>query len=489
MSTAADTARLETARTVRFGRLQSKGVLLGFSGPRLAALATGLGLLVPALFFGGLSAAILTSPLVLSLVGSAFVPVAGRTAVEWVPVAGHWVWRVARHQNVYGVRPLRPRPAGTLALPGDAASLRVHCDEPTGAAMVHDPHRRTLTATAVLEHHSFVLLAAGEQDRRVSSWGRVLAVLAATEQIATAQVLEATIPDTGSEVAGYWREHGLHRDVWTDRNYADLITAAAPASSRHRTTISITLDLRAASRAIRHQGRGVAGAAAVLRQDMQTLAVALRAADVKISSWLGPDQLAAVIRCAYDPTVAASQRTVDGGVARLATAGPVGVHEHWDHFVADDHANTAVLWISEWPRSDVPPGFLHPLILKAGIHKSFSLIAHPVPSREAVRSIRRQKVDYLTDAQQKARIGQIQDLSDSQEYEDLLQREHELVAGHTDLLFAGFLAVTATTKDDLDAAVAEVQRAAIQCGCETRRLVGQQSQSFTAAALPLGRGL
>ncbi len=475
------------ARTVRFGRLQSKGFLLGFSGPRVAVIAAAFAVLVPALFFAGMLGALLASPVVLVLVSAAFVPVAGRTAVEWVPVAGHWGLRRARHQNVYGVRPLRPRPAGTLALPGDAAALRVHFDAPSGAAMVHDPYRRTLTASAVVLHHSFVLLGPAEQDRRVSSWGRVLAVLAATEQIATVQVLEATIPDTGSEVAGYWQDHGLKRDQWADRNYAELIASAAPASSRHRTTVSLTLDLRQSARAIRQQGRGLAGAAAVLRQDMAVLAVALRAADLKVSGWLGPDQLAQVIRGAYDP---ASVMRGSGQVGRgLATAGPLGVHEHWDHFIADDCAHTAVLWVSEWPRSDVFPSFLHPLILKAGIHKSFSLVAHPVPSREAIRSIRRQKVDYITDAQQKARIGQIQDLSDSQEYEDLQQRERELVAGHTDLLFAGFLAVTAQSKDELDAAVADVQRAAIQCGCETRRLVGQQSQAFAAAALPLGRGL
>ena len=37
----------------------------------------------------------------------------------------------------------------------------------------------------------------------------------------------------------------------------------------------------------------------------------------------------------------------------------------------------------------------------------------------------------------------------------------------------------------LDAAVAAVEQAAIQASCETRRLVGQQAQAFTAAALPL----
>ena len=470
----------ESGRTVRFGRLQSKGFLLGFSGPRCAAIASALTVLVPSLFFGGVLGAVLLSPVYLLLVAAAFIVIDGRVAIEWLPVSGHWALRRLLRQNVYGVRPLRPRPAGTMSLPGDAASLRLVYDESSGAAMVHDPHRRTLTATAVLSHHSFILLGQAEQDRRVTSWGRVLSVLAGTGQIAAIQVIEATIPDTGGEVAKFWDEHGRHGQSWVNQAYQRLIDQAAPASSRHRTTVSISLDLNKATRAIKRQGRGMAGAAAVLRQDMHTLSVALRAADLHVVSWLAPNQLASLIRSAYDPEAEPGGSTI---------AGPVGLVEHWDHFVADDNAHTSVLWISEWPRSEVQTNFLHPLILKAGIHKSFSLVAYPVPGREAIRSIRRQKVDYITDADQKARMGQLQDFSDSQEYQDLLQRERELVAGHTDLLFAGFVAVTATTKDDLDAAVAEVQRAAIQCGCETRRLVGQQTQAFAASALPLGRGL
>jgi hypothetical protein len=475
----------ESARTVRFGRLQAKGFLLGLSGPRIGAVAAALCVLVPALFFGGAAGAVLVSPVVAGLTAAAFVPIAGRAAIEWVPITAHWALRRALGQDVYGVRPMRPRPTGTLALPGDGAALRVHVDTVTGAAMVHDPHRRTLTATAVLSHPAFVLLGPADQDRRVAAWGRVFAVLAATDQITTIQVLEATIPDTGGEVRAHWQAHGTADDRWVARSYAELIEHAAPASSRHRTTISITLDLRRAARTIRRHGRGIGAAAAVLGHDMQTLTAALRSADLKMTAWLAPDQLATLIRGAYDPRVAAQRRAGTG----LSTAGPVGVRESWDHFVADDTAHTAVLWISEWPRSEVPTSFLHPLILKAGVHKSFSLVARPIPVRDAVRAIRRQKVDYVTDAEQKARIGQLADLSDAQEYQDLLQRERELVAGHTDLLFAGYLAVTVPSRDELDTAVADLQRAAIQCGCETRRLVGQQTQGFLAAALPLGRGL
>jgi hypothetical protein len=104
-----------------------------------------------------------------------------------------------------------------------------------------------------------------------------------------------------------------------------------------------------------------------------------------------------------------------------------------------------------------------------------------------MREIRKEKVEYVTDAAQKAKIGQIADLSDAQEYHDVIDRERALIAGHADLKFSGFIAVTALTKDRLDAAVSQIERAATQCGCETRVLYGQQSQAFTVAALPLGR--
>lgn len=471
--------------TVRFARMQAKGLLLGFSGLRLTVLAAGLVVLVAALFVGGARALVVAAPVTVLLAGSAFVTIRGRVAVEWLPVAGHWWLRRATGQTRFLARPTQPRPAGTLALPGDAAGLRLHVDTPTGAAMVFDPHRRTLSVTALVRHRSFLLLGPDEQNRRVTAWGRVLAALAASEQVAAVQLLEASVPDTGADVADYWREHGTDGAGWVQACYRDLIGQAAPATARHRTSITLTLDLRRAARAIRRHGHGLAAAAAVLRQDMQTLDRGLRAAELTVTGWLDPRGLARLLRGAYDPGLLRTgllPATVAGG-------GPVGVCEYWDHLVADSGAHSAVLWISEWPRTDVTAGFLQPLILRSGVCRSFSLVARPLPVREAMRAIRRQKVDYLSDAAQKARIGQLADLADRQEYEDLLQRERELLAGHTDLAFAGFLAVTAPDRDELEAAVADVERAAISCGCETRRLVGQQAQAFTAAALPLGRGL
>jgi hypothetical protein len=480
-----------TLAAARFGAQQRKGVLLGFTGPRLAVMGIAALLVTAGLFTAGLAGAILVSPAVAGFMASAFVPVAGRTAVEWFPVAGHWALRRALGQDIYGIRPLTPRPRGTLALPGDAAALRVHVDAASGAAMIHDPHRKTLTATCLVAHPSFVLLGVEEQTRRVVGWGRVLASLSRSGHTAAVQVLEATLPDQGSGVLDWWRSHG-HRDgSWAARTYEEFVAAAAPSSAQHRTTISLSLDLRRAARSIDRAGRGLAGAAAVLRADMSALEAALRAAELQPQQWLGEADLARVIRAAYDPASATGGSTAGSGGtigARLTTAGPVGIHEHWS-WLASDGCACAVLWISEWPRSQAYPNFLHTLVLVPGVRKSLSLIARPVPIAQARKDIRRQKVEYVSDAEQKVRIGQIADLSDAAEYQDILQREQEIALGHADLRFAGLIAVTAPDKAALDAALAQIEQAAAQCECETRLLVGQQSQAFAAAALPLGRGL
>lgn len=473
--------------TARFGARQRKGVLLGFSGPRLTVIGLAAIFVTAGLFTAGVTGALLVCPAVVVLLASAFVPIGGATAIEWAPVAGHWALRRVLRQDSYGVRPLVPRPAGTLALPGDAAALRVHVDLPTGAAMIHDHHRQTLAATCLIAHPAFVLLGAEDQNRRVTGWGRALAGLARSGHVAAVQVLETTMPDNGSAVREWWSEHGVDDGTWAARTYSGFVAAAAPSSARHRTTITLSLDLRRASRAINRAGRGLPGAAAVLRADMAALQTALRAADLHPKHWLGQAELVRLVRAAYDPSGAASVDGTNVG-QRLPSAGPVGLREHWSWFESDASAS-AVLWISEWPRSRAYPNFLSTLVLAPGVRKSVSLVARPVPAADARKDIRRQKVEYLTDADQKARIGQVADFTDAAELQDVLAREQELAVGHADFRFAGLIAVTASGKDELDAAVTQIEQAAIQCECETRLLVGQQSQAFTAAAIPLGRGL
>src|SRR3546814_12763700 len=92
-----------------------------------------------------------------------------------------------------------------------------------------------------------------------------------------------------------------------------------------------------------------------------------------------------------------------------------------------DSAHHCVLWISEWPRSLVFPGFLAPVLLSSGIRRTFTLLYTPLRTDQAARDIRKKKTEYVSDAAQRQRIGQIEDAQHSAEYPDVLQQDRKSV--------------------------------------------------------------
>lgn len=484
--TAANTSPETQLTPVKFSRLSRRGVFLGLSGLQLLAVGLGAATLVLGLYAG---APVITFPVIAACAVAAFLTVGGRKVVEWAPIALQWLWRSAGGQLTYRRRIVKPRPAGTLALPGDAGRLRQWLDVETGAVMVHDPHAATLTAIVGISHPAFILLDPAEQERRVVSWGRVLATACRSGRIASVQVMERTLPDSGKGLAQWWDNHGdpdNAAESWASATYAELIDRAGPAGERHASTISISLDMKVAGRAIRAAGGGMRGAATVLRQEMATMYAALRSADLSPSDWLTPGDLAVILRSAYDPAVAGALER-HGELGRdLATAGPVALTESWGS-LRSDSAHHCVLWISEWPRSLVFPGFLAPVLLSSGIRRTFTLLYTPMRTDRAARDIRKKKTEYISDAAQRQRIGQIEDAQQSAEYQDVLQQEADLTAGHGVLRCTGLITVSAADLDELERAVAAVEQAAIQASCETRRLWGQQARAFATTSLPLCR--
>jgi hypothetical protein len=352
--------------------------------------------------------------------------------------------------------------------------------------MVHDPHQGTLSVTVPLTHPSFVLLDPADQERRVQSWGKVLAACCRSGRIARIQVLERTLPDAGSGLADWWHEHGHDDGSDTARIYAELIDRAGPASERHATTITLALDMRAASRAIRAAGRGIKGAAIVLGQELATLTTALRAADLHPGPALTAQDLALVLRTAYDPAASTNLEHHRSTGRDLAHAGPVAVTETWTGL----HTDTAfhqVAWVSQWPQSEVFPGFLAPVLLSTGIRRAFSLTAIPVRADLAARDLRRRKTEHIANRAQRAKIGQIEDATHTAELTDVLKQENEITSGHGLVRYTGLIAVSAPSPEELTAATAAITQAATQAACEIRVLAGQQAQGFAAAALPLAR--
>lgn len=210
----------------------------------------------------------------------------------------------------------------------------------------------------------------------------------------------------------------------------------------------------------------VRGAAAVLRQEMNTLVAALRSADLSPSGWLTPGQIAVMLRSAYDlghcrhPGTARQARPVprDRRSGRRHRNLGQAAHRLRPPRGALGQRVAAVAGLS---------GFLSPVLLSTGIQRSFSLICTPMRSDAAARDIRKKKVEHISDQAQRAKIGQIEDASKTAEYHDVLQQEADLTAGHGILRYTGLIAVSAPTVENSTPPSPSSNRRRSRPPCET----------------------
>ena len=106
-----------------------------------------------------------------------------------------------------------------------------------------------------------------------------------------------------------------------------------------------------------------------------------------------------------------------------------------------------------------------------------------------MREIRSQRVAKRADDAQRRRLGQVETAQDDDEYDALERRERELVRGHTEYRYTGWITVTAATRDELEAACALIEQAAVRSALEVRRVYGEVDQAFLVGALPLTQGV
>jgi hypothetical protein len=470
--------------TVKFPHRSRRGVLLGLSVPQLVVAGlTGL-LLLTVILARGVVGALQLIPLWAVIALLVFVRHRGRALADWAPIVVRYALRRMRGQLVWLTRPSRrPTREGLLHLPGTAASLRVTTAPDGKYGAVHNPHTGTLTAVVKVSSRAYALLDPGTQQANVGGWGRALAALARTGQIARIQVIERTIPDSGDALRRYWEEHGRPDTPMAGAIYNELIQSAGPAAAPHEAYVAVSLDTKAARRLINQAGGGLTGAFSVLAQLTSTFDQAARTAGLTPTGWLTAREIAAVVRTSYDPKALATLdrwSTAGRPEAEPAAAGPVVVVEKADH-IATDSAVHATYWVENWPRTETSAGFLHQLLFTGGVRRTLSLSYEPKNLDAALRK----KSSVIADAAERARRGQVDSEADSIEYQDIKSRERQLIAGHADVALTGLLTVSADTEDELRTACAVVETAAVGAQLDLRPLTWQQAEAFTAAALPL----
>jgi len=520
----------------RFSPLERRGLIAGWRGGQIASVAAGLLVGVVAIrtrpSVGGVALALVG---MMAGLGVAFWPIRGRTGEQWLPLVARWLWPAVAGRR----RQVTPAPGrGHLATVESSAQARSAVDvrpvtgrlraggsprvfdglkvtgTPLGSldsgpelGMVIDERARTATAALVVRGHSFALLGSVDQDGRIAAWARVLSSLAREgSDVHRVQWIETCLPDDGAAVRRHVAEHAaLDLDAPARRSYQELVDEAAPVTRRHRILLALSIRTGRSSRAVRGSGRRASGIGDVLAREVLNLHRGLDGADIIVDGVLGPGALARVIAEASAPLDGTADRTGLAVAAPWAEPGPgresapaahgdrvtswpwpMAVEPTWAA-VHTDATWHATYWIAEWPRVDVTPDFLGPLLFSP-LRRSISLVMEPISPSRAARQVAQARTADLADGELRRRGGFLSTARHAREKESVEERDVELADGHAQYRFSGYVTVTTDSAEDLKGASMAVEQAAGQAGIELRLLYGMQDVAFTCS-LPLGRGL
>ncbi len=482
----------------RFGPLERRGLVAGWRGGQIGAVAFALVIGVGVLRASSSPLGVVAALATLAIgVGVATWPIAGRTAEEWTPDA-------LRHVAALGRRSGRgPGPfSGIRLVPVDPGTPTSDVSARGGlrVGVLHDRSRRTFTAVFGASDPGFVLLGEEDKVRRVTAWSGVLGSLARQgSAVHRVQWVERVVPgDERVVMAPPDVDGGSSGRAAARASYAALLECEA-STSHHDVLVAVTIHAGKSARSVKSAGGADAGACTVLLREAAALRRRLSDASIDVGAVLSPDALATVVRDAYHarhvPRARPAHAVRGAGRWRRADPGPdddrwlwpMGVVAEWGSLRTDSTWH-ATYWVAEWPRTDTGPDFLGPVLLPSDIRRSMSVVMEPLGPIEASRKVEKARTADIADAELRRRGGFLATARRRREEEILVRREVELADGHAHFRFSGYLTVGADDRDALEEACGRVEQAAGQAGLELRRCYGDQANTFLCT-LPLGRGL
>ncbi len=496
-----------SGRRYRFGPLEQRAILGPLRAGQVAILAAGAVLALGALYaIGSLPGMALALLALGAAVVAICVPIEGRTVEEWAPLV--WRWALRRGGAQAGYRSPAPGAGARLgpggeavheaALPPGLEGLEL-ISAPYGAervGVIEDRRLGTFTAAMAVRGGAFALCDSAEQERALDAWGTVLASCARDgSPIRRLQWIEQTLPGQGDELAAHFQSH-RDRTVPMDsdlvRSYIELVESAAPRSTEHEVLIAIQIGQRRAARELRRLGGGTEAACELLLREAEALAERLALAEVSVSGLLRPRQYAAIFRDAFDPfgrqsrTRAALAREAHEGV-EPALMGPVADETRWDSYRSDS-ALHATYWISSWPRSDVGPMFMAPLLMQTSVLRTVAVTIEPVPYSLAMRRAEAAQTAEVADEINRTRQGFASTARIRRRQQAASRREEELADGHAEMRWSGWLRTDARTAEELERAKSAVEHGAQLARLGLQPCYGEQDTAF-ANTLPIAWGL
>src|SRR6478609_1086923 len=449
------------SRRYRFGPLEQRSLIGGLRTGQVVVLAVAALLGLLALYvLGGLPGVVLALLLLLLAAAAIFVPLSGRTVDEWAPVLLRWYSRSRKDEG--GFRSASPSAGVRLGEDGETEyvpSLPVELEGldllsvpygPDHVGVMCDRREDTFTVALAVRAGTFALRDPAEQERALDAWGGVLAACARDgSPIRRLQWIERTVPGQGDDLASYMQEK-RDRTVPLDsnmvRSYIELLESAAPVTQEHEVLLGL----------------------------------------------LRPRQYAEVIRDAFDPFGHQGRARAALGDAERegvdpALMGPLADETSWSHYRTDSACH-CTYWVSSWPRSEVGPTFLAPLLMQGSALRTVSVTIEPVPYSVAMRKAEMAQTAEIAEEMGRQRQGFLTTARIRRRQQASSRREEELADGHAELRVAPFITAYNATPELLDRTKSEVEHGAQLARLELQPLWGEQEAGF-ANTLPLCRGL
>ncbi|MGH9054568.1 MAG: SCO6880 family protein, partial [Acidimicrobiales bacterium] len=441
-------------RRYSFQPLERRGLLLGLDAPQIATiLGSALLAMVLVASISGAAGGVAAVSVLATGSACALCPVQGRPMGNWVPVAASWAARRGRGPSLSrepfagnvapftagaearrcsggtdpgeterGDRVPSRRAARALGLgqgiPADTGVQVIEVAgtpgrEPVGVA--HDRRHRLWVAVMPVQGRSFSLLDKGDQVQRLDAWRAVLATLGRSgTPLQRVQWVERSGPASGSATPTRWLAGGPHAAAPTGgrladdpgrhptpagaparTSYEDLVAGAFPAVQAHQAWLAL-----AVSGSYRARSPG-SRAVDVLLREVRLLEGQLRNADLRAGEPLGRDGLTDLL--APWRGLQASETADPAGRSRRGPILPMASDEAWSAYRIDGTWH-ATYWVAEWPRVDVPPDFLAPLLICAG-QRAVSVVMAPVDPRRALREVRSARTADVADEQLRSSAG------------------------------------------------------------------------------------
>lgn len=482
--------------STQFPPIRSSRVAFGMGWSQIALLGVAMGIMLIALYGGGLASAAATSVVWAPLGLVATVKWRGRALMDRVMVGVVFGFRKLAGQtsqrvsvNAASQVTLEDEQTQQVALPGMIDGRHPVIDlmgtSYPDACIIFDKATGLVTAAIRCQTDGWLLTDPALQASRADALGLAMKAVAQMPGVAWVKTHARTFPVAKSELMADAKT--ISHPVIA-QEYSNLVGNPMLGRIYARDVIvTITVRKSEVEGEIRGYGGGRQGLGRVMFDRVEQVGAHLASCGVNLarSYWLGSRELLAIIKQTYDPS-SVEWISEAGGVWPADRPLALSAAESWND-VRTDEAIHRTWWIEEWPRMEVAAGFLGDLVTTGSFTHTVTQIFTSRPIWAAEKALADAEGAQQDIERRAKKAGRTLSTEHQASSKALEQRRKELVAGHGDVGMVGFVTVSADGEDELASRIAFLRANAP--GMLLNPIKGQQYAAFVASMLPVGGGV